>query len=293
MPAGLRASILVIGDEILGGFVQDTNSGWLAGRLQALGIPLDRIVTVPDEVTAIDEALRTELARDRPRVVVTSGGIGSTPDDVTAAAVAYHLGVDLVVQPDIDARITGALERAASQGVTVPEDQARSMRKMARVPLGAYLFTGAPGLAPGIAVDVDGGSSRPGGATVVVLPGVPGELRRSMLEGVEPALLEGRGQPQHVAELAHPYPESVLNPVLQRLVAEFPDLHVGSYPGRRCVVRLKGAKERVEAAMTLVRAGLADLDADPSTIRLKTSWQSRWDEREPEAEGRRSQASVT
>ncbi|MDQ3973274.1 MAG: molybdopterin-binding protein, partial [Actinomycetota bacterium] len=271
------ASVLVIGDEILDGFVQDTNSGWLAGRLQALGIPLDRIVTVPDDGGAIGEALGSELSRSRPRVVLTSGGIGSTPDDLTFAAVARHLGVGLVVQADIEARIAGAVEWTSSQGMTLSLGHARSLRKMARVPAGSYLLGGARGVAQGIAVDVGGGAGRRGGATVVVLPGIPNELRRIMLEGVEPTLLAGRGTPQHVAELTHPYPESALNPVLERLVAEFPEVRVGSYPGPQCVVRLQGPPERVEAALAQVRAGLAEIDADASAAQLRAGWRSRWD----------------
>lgn len=273
----LRTSIVVIGDEILGGFVQDTNSGFLAARLQALGVPLDRVITVPDELAAIDEALGMELARARPRLLLTSGGIGSTPDDLTMAAVAAHLDRDLVVDPDIDHAITRALEWTARQGGPVTPGHESAMRRMALVPEGAYLLAGARGLGGGVVVDVDGGADTEEGASIVILPGVPGELRRIMREGIEPQLLAGRGAPQHVAEVTHGYPESTLNPVFDRLVAEFPDVHLGSYPGPECVVRLKGAEERVEAAMALVREALAELEADPGAARLRERWAARDD----------------
>lgn len=276
MTARLRVSILVIGDEILGGFVADTNSGWLARRLQALGIPLDRIVTVPDDLHAIDDALQRELARSRPRVLMTSGGVGSTPDDVTYEAVAASIGRGLQVQPEIDERIAATVQRNAAVGAQVSAAHAASMRKMARVPDGSYLLHGA-GLAPGVAVDVDGGSAA-GGATIAIMPGIPSELQRITVEGVEPRLLAGHGTPQHVAERTHPYPESILNPVLDRLTVEFPDVHVGSYPGWECVVRLKGVRERVEAADALVADYLEQLAADPSSARLQALWQSRWDD---------------
>lgn len=275
--ARLRASVVVIGDEILGGYVADTNSGWIAKRLTALGIPLDRVVTVPDDFAAVDEVLAGELARPRPRVVMTSGGIGSTPDDITLEAVARHLGDVLVTDPEIDARITVALEWTARQGVIVSEGHARSMRRMARVPSRAHLLPGAGGVAPGVAVEVDGGSGTDGGATIVVLPGVPGELRRIMAETVEPSLLAGRGRPLTVVELTHGYPESTLNPVLERIVAEHPDVQLGSYPGAMVVIRLKGAAEGVEAAAGLVRAFLAELDGDPAAVRLRERWRSRWE----------------
>lgn len=279
MTARLRVSILVIGDEILGGFVVDTNSGWLAQRLQSLGIPLDRVVTVPDDRDAISEALHTELGRTRPRVVLTSGGIGSTPDDVTLEAVAASLGLGMQVHPDIDARITATVERTVAAGGAISAEHARSMRKMARVPAGAYLLreaADATGLAPGVAVDVDGGSGAGTGATIVILPGVPSLLRRITTESIEPVLLEGRGRPEHVSERTHGYPESTLNPVLDRLAAEFPDVHVGSYPGRECLVRLKGPRDRVEAADALLADFLAELAAEPTSERLRDLWQGRW-----------------
>lgn len=273
----LRASIVVIGDEILGGFVQDTNSGWTAQRLTALGIPLDRIVTVPDSAGAIGEALAGELARERPRVVFTSGGIGSTPDDLTLEAVAAHLGVGLREEPTISRRIAQVLSDAARQGWPLSEGHARSLAKMARVPDTAYLLPGATGVAPGVAVDVDGGAREPDGATVVVLPGVPGEYRRIVTEGAEPALLAGRGVPLHVVEVAHGYPESTLNPVLDRIVADFPDVHLGSYPGATCVVRLKGEPERTEQAATLVRGFLDELERDDGAVRARDRWRRRWE----------------
>ncbi len=274
--ARLRCSMIVIGDEILGGFVQDTNSSFVAGRLHALGIPLDRVVTVPDVEAAVHEALTQELGRARPRVVLTSGGIGSTPDDLTMAAVASYLGQELVVEASVDERISQALEWTGRQGVVVTEAHERSMRRMALVPAAGYLLPGAEGVAPGVAVDVDGGAGADGGATIVVLPGVPSELRRILAAGVEPALLEGRGRVQHVVEVRHSYPESTLNPVLDRIVAEYPDVHLGSYPGAECIVRLEGEEERAEAAAALVRHALAALDADEGALLVRERWRARW-----------------
>ncbi len=269
------ASIVVIGDEILGGFVQDTNSHWLSGRLQTLGIPLDRVQTVPDTMAAIDEALRLELNRGRPRLILTTGGIGSTPDDLTMEGVAATLGTGLEVNDDIDGRITRALEWTASQGVTVTHAHEQSMRRMAKVPVGAYLLQGAKGVAPGVAVDVDGGLAG-GGVTIVILPGIPSEMRRIFDGGIVPDLLGGLGQPQHVVEMTHPYPESTLNPLFNRLVEEFGDVHLGSYPGMPCIVRLKGARGRVEEAAVLVTDYLAELESDPGSTRLREAWAARW-----------------
>ena len=275
MTAAISASIVVIGDEILGGFVQDTNSHWLATRLQTLGIPLDRVQTVPDTMDAIDEGLAMELGRGTPRLILTTGGIGSTPDDLTMEGVAATIGRPVEVNDDIDGRITKALEWTAEQGATVTADHERSMRRMAKVPQGAYLLQGARGVAPGVAVDLDGGV-RAGGTTIVILPGIPSEMKRIFDGGVVPELLDGLGVPQHVIELTHEYPESTLNPLFDTLVRDFADVHLGSYPGMPCIVRLKGGKDRVEEAEMTVKAYLDDLDADPSSERLRQAWAARW-----------------
>jgi molybdopterin-biosynthesis enzyme MoeA-like protein len=154
----------------------------------------------------------------------------------------------------------------------------RHLEKMALVPDPGYLLAGASGMAPGVAVDVDGGAGSPGGATVVVLPGIPSELQRLVVEAVEPALLAGRGEPPHVVELTHGYPESALGPVLDRLVGDYPDVKVGSYPGRQCLIRLQGTKDGVEEAAEAVRAFIDDLDGQPGASELRASWAARWRE---------------
>lgn len=273
--SALRASIVVIGDEILAGYVRDTNSGWLAERLRHHGVALQRIVTVPDDIDAIVDHLRAELDRGGPRLVLTSGGIGSTPDDRTMRAVAALLGVDLVVEPDLDARITATLAHRDDTGWPISAEQEAAVRSMALVPEGTRLLPEASGMAPGIAVDVAGGIDA-GGATLVVLPGIPSELRRITESSVEPALLAGRGELEHTRELTHPYPESVLSPLLDRLTTEFPALAVGSYPGRECVVRLSGAKADVDAAADRVRAELARIAEQPGSDEVARRWQAHW-----------------
>lgn len=270
----LEASILVIGDELLGGYVTDANSPWLARRLRAHGVPLTRVHVVPDDAAAIDEALTAELARSRPRVILTSGGIGSTPDDLTYEAVAASLGRDLVEDATIGERIDGALAWTRAQGLEVTDRYAWHLRRMARIPAGSRLLLRDQGWAPGVAVDVGGGALA-GGATVVVLPGVPSEFRAIVAEVVEPQLLAGRNRPPTVVELDHPFPESALNLVFERVLAEHPEVKLGSYPGRRMLVRLSGPAPAVEAAAELVATEIAALEASPGGARLASAWSGR------------------
>lgn len=274
----LRASIVIIGDELLGGFVRDRNTHFLAGRLREHGVPLDRVHVVPDEFDDIDEALQLELGRSRPRLVFTTGGIGSTPDDITFEAVARSLGRDVVEEPVIAERLEGALAWTRAQGLDVDDEAADQFFRMARVPEGARLVRG--GWAPAVQVDVDGGIDEPGGATVVILPGVPGQTRDLVTNGVEPDLLAGRNPAWTVEEVHHGFPESVLNPVFLRLGEEHPAVKLGSYPGSPMIVRLQGEPDAVAAAAAFVREEVAALEATEAGARVAAAWSARFDDAE-------------
>lgn len=274
----LRASIVIIGDELLGGFVRDRNTHFLAQRLRAHGVPLDRVHVVPDEFEAIDDALQQELARARPRLVLTTGGIGSTPDDITFEAVARSLGRDVAEEPVLVERLEGALAWTRAQGLEVDEAAERQFFRMARVPEGARLVRG--GWAPAVQVDVDGGIDEPDGATVVVLPGVPGQTRELVTNGIEPDLLAGRNPAWTIEEVHHGFPESVLNPVFLQLEQDHPDVKLGSYPGSPMVVRLQGAPDDVAAAAAFVRDEVAALEATEAGARVAAAWSARFDDTE-------------
>lgn len=274
----LRASIIIIGDELLGGFVRDSNTHFLARRLRAHGVPLDRVHVVPDEFDDIDDVLQQELARARPRLVLTTGGIGSTPDDITFEAVARSLGRPVEEEPVLVERLEGALAWTRAQGLEVDAAAADQFFRMARVPAGARLVRG--GWAPAVQVDVDGGSDAPDGATVVILPGVPSQTRDLVTNGVEPDLLAGRNPAWTVEEVHHGFPESVLNPVFLRLGEEHPDVKLGSYPGSPMVVRLQGTPDDVAAAAAFVRAEVDALMATPGGARVAAAWRARLAETE-------------
>jgi len=270
--------MIVVGDEILGGYVTDTNSPLLARVLRDHGVTLRRVHVVGDDEAEIDEALSMELARSRPRVVITSGGIGSTPDDLTFEAVAASLGRGLVTDPTIGAKVDGALDWSRTQGFDVSGGFAHHLFRMARIPAGSRLLERPGGWAPGVVVDVEGGSDDDG-VTVVILPGVPSEFEALLTEAVVPALVEGRNPTPHVAELTHGYPESVLNLTFVEVLEHYPDVKLGSYPGRPSVVRLSGPRSQVEAAARRVAAALSALDASEAGQRLAAAVAERAERR--------------
>lgn len=163
-----------IGDELLNGDQVDTNSSWLAGRLGELGWTVERVVLVGDELEEIAEVL-ADLAR-RYSLVITTGGLGPTLDDVTRHAVARAAGVELESDPEVVERIRAWF--ASRDRVAAPSNE-----RQALFPAGAVRMPNSAGTAPGFRVRV-------GEAWVVSLPGPPREVHQVFDEHLVPWLTE-------------------------------------------------------------------------------------------------------
>ena len=168
-----RAGVIVTGTEVLGGRVSDRNGPWLADRLLELGIDLAQITIVGDRPGDMRAALDwcASLGLD---LVVTSGGLGPTADDLTAAVVGEFCGREMVLDEALEERIAEILRPLRSRWPGLTEESIRaSNRKQAVVPAGATVLEPV-GTAPGLVVPPAEGAHGP---TVVVLPGPPRELQ--------------------------------------------------------------------------------------------------------------------
>ena len=168
---GPSAELLSIGSELLAGETVDTNAAFLGSALARLGIPLRSIRTLPDDRAVIASAFAE--ARGRVPLVVATGGLGPTHDDLTREGLAEALGEELVSDPLLEAQLR---ERFAAFG-TMPES---NLRQALRVP-SAEALPNPIGSAPGWWVDRDG-------SVVVLMPGVPSEMLRMWDEQVVPRL---------------------------------------------------------------------------------------------------------
>ena len=169
--ADVRAGILVTGTEVLTGIISDRNGPWLSERLMDLGVDVARIDVVGDRPEDLRTALR-HMADDGLRLIVTSGGLGPTADDLTAEIVGRFCGREMVLDEELEQQIFDIIKPLLSRWPdTDPEVLRAANRKQAVVPSGAIVL--APqGTAPGLVVPPTDGR----GPTVVVLPGPPGEL---------------------------------------------------------------------------------------------------------------------
>ena len=161
------AEVLAVGDELTSGQCVDTNSAWLSRRLTALGLRVAWHTTAGDQLPELEQALRT--AASRAQVVVLTGGLGPTEDDLTRQALAQAAGVELEFRPELWEHIRELFRR---RGRSVPEQN----RQQALLPRGAGPLHNPQGTAPGIAMPLPGQEGP--AAWVFALPGVPAEMHQ-------------------------------------------------------------------------------------------------------------------
>lgn len=221
MPAP-TAILLPIGNELLSGKTQDTNAAYAANLLTRQGVQVRRILMLPDEL----ELLAREICelKEQADLLITSGGIGATPDDLTRQAVAAAFGLPLERNPV-------ALEMLGPPRAGYASD---SRLRMADLPVGCRLIPNPLTRAPGFIVE-----------NVYVLPGVP-ELFRLMFDSILPEL---PGSPVFFAELTTWRYEGEYAEIMEEAVHRFPGVNIGSYPKLyhaeyACLLTFTGAEER-------------------------------------------------
>lgn len=169
----MRVELVSIGTELLLGEITNTNAAWLAAELTASGIDICHAVTVGDNLERIKEVLRQALTR--ADAVITTGGLGPTPDDITREAIADVMGTQLQRAPELEDAIRSIFE---ARHRAMPESNLRQ----ADVPVGATWIEQRAGTAPGLICPCED-------RVIYALPGVPHEMEEMFHRGVLPDLL--------------------------------------------------------------------------------------------------------
>ncbi len=236
------AIVLTVGNEIVFGDVENTNASWLARRLAELGLEVRLLAALRDSVDEIAGFLRAEMPR--VSVVIVTGGLGGTPDDLTREAVAEAFGVPTEEIPDLAEALR---ERFGPRGLG---DYAA---RWARIPQGAVPLENPLGGAPGFVL-----------GNVHVLPGLPREMEAMF----ETLAYRFRGAPIGAWRRRYATGEGQIVSVLEEATRRHPEVTVGSYPsfldtGPEVEVVLKSADaEALDAAAAWLETALEGADRE-------------------------------
>jgi molybdenum cofactor synthesis domain-containing protein len=197
------AAIVIIGNEVLSGKTQDINSHFFCTELRRLGVEVQKISTIQDEIELIGEEV--SAFSKRYDFVFTSGGVGPTHDDVTIDGIAHGFGLKVVRHPDIERRMRQRLG-----------DQVNEARlRMANVPEGATLLATDALFAPIVNI-----------YNVYIFPGIP-KILQERFHAIKEIF---RDTPYYLKNVYVRYGEGVIAAMLNDLLVKFPKLMLGSYP---------------------------------------------------------------
>jgi len=243
----MKAAILTIGDELVCGYRLDTNSQAISRRLSLLPVEVVLHLSVGDDIGAIQRGL--DFALETADIVVVTGGLGPTEDDLTRQAVAARFGLELIEDAGALNRI---LERFARYGRVMPE----SNRIQAQVPAGSTVIYNDRGTAAGFYLKRDG-------KHIFVTPGIPDEME-GMLEGfimpkLQDELSGGRSVLRAVLKV-YGLPESQINELIRPMLARGRNPLLGLLPHRGTItVEVAATGNTPEEAERLLQADLTEL----------------------------------
>lgn len=249
----MEVEILVIGNEILIGKTQDTNSNWLAKRIAKYGHRLKRITAIEDDIEVIATTLQNILER-KPDIIITTGGLGPTFDDMTLAGIAEGLGRELVLNQHAYNSIKRAYENAFERGILKLEGMTKEREKMSYLPQGSIPLPNIRGTAPGVKLtECD--------STIYILPGVPSEMKVIFHNVIKPVLKEKRGKFVEKGLFFMGIGESQIAPYVTKIESKYPQLWMKTHPriGLSLEVELSITAFNLENGDELAERALAEM----------------------------------
>ncbi|MFQ6014091.1 MAG: competence/damage-inducible protein A [Anaerolineae bacterium] len=233
--------IVAVGNELLLGDVLDTNTNWLCRKITGMGGQVRRTVMVRDELRAISREIEAALGHGTD-LIITTGGLGPTADDLTLSAVAEATGQPLELNPLARDLVASRYWELARLGHVADGALTEARQKMAILPRGAQPLANLVGTAPAVLLEI--GRSR-----IVCLPGVPAELKGIFEGSLQPLLEEIFGQSFFSEKLLmiDCGDESVLASILEEVAGEHPEVYIKS--------RAKGFGAEVKFRVTLSASG--------------------------------------
>jgi len=209
-----KFEFIFTGNELINGKILNTNSRWLAKRVTSMGGKVTRMVTVPDELEAISNSVKEALNR-KPDFIITSGGLGSTFDDMTLKAVSEALNVPLKLNSEALKYVEEKYNFAQKASLIKDGSLTKYRKKMAYVPETSKILYNAVGAAPGILIKTKNTS-------LICLPGVPEEMKSIFRKSVKKIIRDKIGNNIFVEKsiFTTGFIESEITHVVDKVMAE-------------------------------------------------------------------------
>ncbi|MFW9949367.1 MAG: molybdopterin-binding protein [Candidatus Thorarchaeota archaeon] len=218
----MDVEFLIVGNEILIGKTLDSNSNWMAKRVTKYGHRVRRILTIGDDLNVISEVFKDILKRT-PDLIITSGGLGPTFDDMTLEGIAKGLNRDLKLDEHAYNMIKKSYDKAHKVGLLKLEGMTKERKKMAYLPEGSIPLPNTRGTAPGVKI-------KEGKITIFILPGVPAEMKAIFLNIITPILKEKTGKFLEKGFIFEGIGESQIAPYISDLESKYPQLWIKTHP---------------------------------------------------------------
>jgi molybdenum cofactor synthesis domain-containing protein len=245
----VRVELLTVGKELLIGRTLNSNAQWIGRRLARMGLVMNVVTTIDDDLDEISSALREALSR-KPDFLITVGGLGPTPDDMTLKGVARGLKIGMKLNAEALSMIKEHYVRRGLTGI----DLTPARRKMAVLPTGAKPVPNDAGTAPGVRLVKD--------RTVIFsLPGVPAEMRSIFRGSVEPEVRTSLGPltRRTIRIKMEGIMESALAPLIEHEMKGHPGAYIKSHP------------RGIEDGVSKIEVDVSVVSKDPRTAKRDTT----------------------
>jgi molybdenum cofactor synthesis domain-containing protein len=221
---GKQIEIICVGNELLIGKIVNTNAHWLAKRATSLGMTVKRVTAVSDDVAEIATVVRESLKR-KPKLIITTGGLGPTFDDKTLEGIAKALNRELELNQKAFGMVRKKYETYAKEGKIEKVELTPPRVKMAKLPEGSKPLLNPVGTAPGVETKV-------GGTFLIALPGVPSEMDAIFEESVAPLIKKEAGVTVFLERsvFADGIMESALAPLIDEVMHDNSCVYIKSHP---------------------------------------------------------------
>lgn len=229
------SEIILIGNELLIGKVEDSNGKYIISKLLTLGHQISRVTVIPDDVDIISDTIKDALKR-KPVFIFTCGGLGPTFDDLTFEGVAKAFGVELVLNEEAVGYIKDRYDKMVQDGRLKSFEMNESRIKMAKIPQNAQALKNSAGAAPGILIEH---KHQKGSTRLISMPGFPDEMQAIFTEHVIPMVQGLAAHYYHAGIIFSGVGESTIAADLIQLRKEYPEIWIKTHPQKNTNIYLQ------------------------------------------------------